>query len=137
MRIDHLTAHKIKENLQAIITGHSNGNLGSFSVSTANQPADDIAKSAALQYHEVDTDGAQAFHKKFVLLRKRVGKSKFAKKSSLDDDETDEDEDVDVDEATGEGAPSNDPKYQRIINAHLVRLAQNNALHADIHGILI
>lgn len=133
MSIDPLRAvHKITQNLQETITERFNGNLGSFSVSTTNYPADDIAKAAALQYHEVDADSTQAFYKKFVLWRKRVSKSKFAKKS-LDDEEY---TDPDVDETTGEETPSNDPKYQRIINAHLVRLAQNNALRADIHSII-
>lgn len=112
---------------------NTNGNLGSFSVSLLDSSANDIAKSAALQYHEIDIDEGKSFYKKYVFLKKRVGKSKFAKKSSELDEEED---DPDVDEPTGEGTAYNDSKYQRLIKAHLVKLAQNHSLRANIFDII-
>lgn len=105
------------------------GTLGQFSVSLINNNASDIAKSAALQYHEIDIDEGKAFYKKYVFLKKRVGKSKFGKKTI---DGTEEENDPDVDEPTEEGSAYNDTKYQRLIKAHLVKLAQNNSLRANI-----
>lgn len=106
------------------------GSWGQFSVSNIDNNGNDIAKASALQYHEIDIDPGKDFYKKFVFLRKRVGKSKFAKKT-IEDTEDDE-EDPEVDEATGEGSAYNDSKYQRMIRAHLIRLAQNSSLRANL-----
>lgn len=132
MSVGHTVVYKVTEHIKGLIPESNDGNLGHFSVSITNQSADPIAQASAIQYLEADIDSAQTFHKKFVLLKKRVGKSKFAKKGL--EDQEDEDEDPDVDEATGEGPAFNDPKYRRFIHAHLVKLAQNNALHVNMHN---
>lgn len=128
MGINYLAA-KAFENIYKSLLEDSKGNLGTFSVSMIDGCANDIAKAAALQYHELDMDESKAFHKKYVLLKKRVGKSKFAKKTIED---LEEDNDPEVDEPTEEGSAFNDPKYQRLIKAHIVKLAQNNALRASL-----
>ncbi|PWU04980.1 MAG: hypothetical protein C5B43_03935 [Verrucomicrobia bacterium] len=128
MGINNLT-YKAIETIQETLLEQTNGNLGSFSVSANDGNGNDIAKSSAIQYHEIDIDDSKAFHKKFVLDRKRIAKSKFAKKSIED---LDDEEDPDIDEPTGEGSAYNDTKYQRLIKSHLVKLAQNNALKAEI-----
>ncbi len=128
MGINYLGS-KAFDNIYQTILENTNGNLGAFSVTIVDGSANDIAKSAAIQYHEIDIDDAKAFHKKYVLLKKRVGKSKFAKKTIED---LEEDNDPEVDEPTEEGSPYNETKYQRLIKAHIVKLAQNNALRASI-----
>lgn len=122
--------NKITETTQGVFTGKSDSNLGPFTVSTPESIPNDSAKSAAIQYHEVDIDPSHKFFKNFVLNkdRKRI-KSKFAKKSVEDEEDS---EDPDVDEATGEGSAANDTKYQRITNIHLAKMAENNASRADL-----
>lgn len=109
-----------------VLTGvhlkNNDASLGHFSVSTTATPSD-IAKAAALtMYHDIDITSNNLF--KFTIRWRKGIKSKFAKKSSDDDDES---EDWDVDEATKEESVENEPRYQRNPTPILAKLAQRNA----------
>lgn len=113
--------NKVKEAVQGSTT-ESDGNLGQFAVTTNAAPSD-IAKAAALAYHDIDINNSHNLFKSVVLRRKKV-KGKHALKNK-DDEEVPNDSDVD--EATREESAPNDPKHQRISNVYLAKKAQSNA----------
>lgn len=104
----------------------TDGNLGQFIVNT-NSPESsslEFARAAAtsIQAHGIDINIDDS-HLLLRSIRKKRIKSKFAK-NNIEDGDVD---DPEVDEATREEGPPNDTKHQRIINAHIARLAQKNA----------
>jgi hypothetical protein len=97
----------------------SSGQLGSHSVST-NSTASDIARAAALNYHEVDVEpDLKAFLRKWTH-RKKSFKSKFAKNT----DESSDPDDPDIDEAVREEKADNHPAHRQNLNIHIARRAQ-------------
>lgn len=111
---------KVTESVHAA-TSDNDGNLGHFAVTTNTAPSD-IAKAAALQYHDIDINNSHNLFKSMALRRKGI-KGKFAKKNDDDDEDAG---DSDVDETTREESAPNDPKHQRISNVNLAKMAQCN-----------
>jgi hypothetical protein len=121
----HITNKSI-EIVQAT-TSDNDGSLGHFAVTTNIAPSD-IAKAAALQYHDIDINNSHNLFKTVALRRKGI-KGKHAKKND-DDDELSNDSDVD--EATREESAPNDPKHQRISNVSLAKMAQRNTDYSNL-----
>lgn len=113
--------NKLGEAIQGKLP-EADGNLGHFAVTTNAVPSD-IAKAAALQYHDIiEINNSHNLFKSMALRRKSI-KGKHAKKN--DDDEEDSN-DSDVDEATKEESAPNDPRQRRINNVNLAKMAQRN-----------
>ena len=100
----------------------TSGSLGHFAVNISTDP-DDIVRAASIQTHN-PFEEADIAHLKH-LKKRRISKSRFAKKSS-----TDEEENLDqyeVDEATPEERVINETKYDKTTTAHLRRFVERNA----------
>ena len=95
MGLSSITSKAIDTAQVAISPSSVGGALGGHSV-VQNNEASDIARAAAVQYHDIEGD-ERVFTKTTTLARrqKRI-KSKFAKRADGDDDL----DDPDVDEAT-------------------------------------
>lgn len=127
MNINVYAVGKAIEAVQGTTGSGNDGNLGDFAVTTNPIPSD-IAKAAALQYHDIDINSTHSLFRSVASRRKGI-KGKHAKRN---DDDEEVSGDFDVDEATREESAPNDPKHQRVSNVRLAKMAQLNADYLNL-----
>lgn len=109
--------------VDSIFSTGSSGRFGAHSVLLNPNPSD-IARAAAIQFHDVDGP----FHHINKRITKKVFKSKHTKKTGDDDGEEDPTE---VDEATREEAPHNETQKTGISTVQLANKARIGAAIAN------